>query len=139
MSSDKAFLGVGWSFPPMFDQKSATVRMVEEEEDIRQSLKIILTTAYGERIMRPDFGSNLHKVNFSALNSSVINDISSYIAQSILEFEPRVTLEDIDIDLDQSYNGVLKIKLDYTIRKINVRTNIVFPYYFKEGTNISKD
>lgn len=137
MSNEDAFLGVGWSFPPSFDKKARTVRMVSEDDDIKQSLRIILTTAYGERVMRPEFGSNISEINFTALTSNVLNDLRSYIEQAVLEFEPRVTLNKIELDQGEIYEGILRIKLDYIIRKINVRTNIVFPFYFKEGTNIT--
>jgi uncharacterized protein len=137
MSNEDAFLGVGWSFPPSFDKKARAVRMVSEDDDIKQSLRIILTTAYGERVMRPEFGSNISEINFTALTSNVLNDLRSYIEQAVLEFEPRVTLNKIELDQSEIYEGILRIKLDYIIRKINVRTNIVFPFYFKEGTNIT--
>ncbi len=137
MSNGKTFLGIGWSFPPSFDNRSGTNKMVSDAEDIAQSLRLILLTAYGERIMRPEFGSNLFNTIFGSINSLTINKISRYINQSVLEFEPRVTLNNVEIDQDVVHDGKLNIKLDYTIRTINVRTNIVFPFYFKEGTNIS--
>ncbi len=137
MSNGKTFLGTGWAFPPSFDNRSGINKMVSDAEDIAQSLRLILLTAYGERIMRPEFGSNLFNTIFGSINSLTINKISRYINQSVLEFEPRVTLNNVEIDQDEVNDGKLNIKLDYTIRTINVRTNIVFPFYFKEGTNIS--
>ncbi len=132
----KSFLGTGWSFPPSFDPNQASVRMVSEEEDIVQSLKIILFTSYGERIMRPEFGSNLSGSVFQAIDSVVINTIADNVRQAIVQFEPRVTLNKVEISTDEIVEGRLNINLDYTIRLINTRTNIVFPFYFKEGTNI---
>ena len=137
MDKNETFLGTGWSFPPTFDKNTKSVNMVGEDEDIVQSLVIILSTAYGERVMRPEFGSNLSLINFRSMDGNTINELRSYVEQSVLQFEPRVTLHSVDVNQDEIYDGVLKIKLDYTIRKINVRTNIVFPYYFKEGTNIT--
>jgi phage baseplate assembly protein W len=137
MGDSESFLGKGWSFPPTFDKHAKTVRMVGEEEDIAQALKIILLTPFGERVMRPDFGSNLSLINFRAMDGNTINELRTYVEQSVLYLEPRGTLHEVDVDLDEIYDGVLKIKLDYTVRKINIRTNIVFPYYFKEGTNIT--
>lgn len=137
MDKNETFLGTGWSFPPTFDKNTKSVNMVGEDEDIAQSLVIILSTAYGERVMRPEFGSNLSLINFRSMDGNTINELRSYVEQSVLQFEPRVTLHSVDVNQDEIYDGVLKIKLDYTIRKINVRTNIVFPYYFKEGTNIT--
>jgi phage baseplate assembly protein W len=137
MDNEKSFLGRGWSFPPSFNIKTGTNEMVSDEKDIEQSLKIILFTSYGERTMRPDFGSNLSDSVFDSVDSVTINTIEDNITQAVVEFEPRITLHNVVINSDEIYDGRLDIKLDYTIRTINVRTNIVFPYYFKEGTNIS--
>jgi phage baseplate assembly protein W len=137
MDDNETFLGTGWSFPPTFDKHSKSVKMVGEEEDIVQSLRLILLTSYGERVMRPDFGSNLALINFRSMDGNTVNELRTYVEQSVLRFEPRVTLHNVEVNQDEIYDGVLRIKLDYTIRKINVRTNIVFPYYFKEGTNVT--
>ena len=137
MDNDKSFLGRGWSFPPTFDNKKGSNIMVADEKDIEQSLKLILFTSYGERVMRPEFGSNLSDSLFDSIDSVTINTITDNITQAIIEFEPRITLHDVHINSDDIYNGRLNIKLDYTIRTINIRTNIVFPFYFKEGTNIA--
>lgn len=137
MDDNETFLGTGWSFPPTFDKHSKTVKMVGEEEDIVQSLRLILSTSYGERVMRPDFGSNLALINFRSMDGNTVNELRTYVEQSVLRFEPRVTLHNVEVNQDEIYDGILRIKLDYTIRKINVRTNIVFPYYFKEGTNVT--
>jgi uncharacterized protein len=137
MDENETFLGKGWSFPPSFNKHLKSVQMVGEDQDIAQSLRIILTTSYGERIMRPDFGSNLSLINFKSIDSRTINQLRAYVEQSVLRFEPRVTLHGVEVNQDDFYDGVLRIKLDYTIRKVNVRTNIVFPYYFKEGTNVT--
>lgn len=137
MVNDKSFLGTGWAFPPTFDNQRGVNVMVSDEKDIEQSLKIILFTSYGERIMRPEFGSNLSDSVFDTVDSLTINTLTDNITQAIVEFEPRITLHNVDVSTENIYDGELKIKLDYTIRTINVRTNIVFPFYFKEGTNIS--
>jgi len=71
------------------------------------------------------------------MGGNTVNELRTYVEHSVLHFEPRVTLHQVDVNQDGIYDGVLKIKLDYTIRKINIRTNIVFPYYFKEGTNVT--
>ena len=136
MNDDNSFLGVGWSFPPSFDRERGTVAMVSDEMDIRQSLEIILFTSVGERVMRPTFGSTLQESFFDAMDSVSIDIMKDAIDQAILNFEPRVTLNEVAIEPSGINDGVLKINLDYTIRAINARTNIVFPFYFKEGTNI---
>jgi len=137
MEERKSFLGTGWSFPPSFDNQLGINAMVSDAEDIAQSLKLILLTSYGERTMRPEFGSNLSDSIFDAIDSVTINVLTDNITHAIVEFEPRVTLHKVKIDSEDIYDGRLNIALDYTIRSINIRTNIVFPYYFKEGTNIT--
>lgn len=137
MGEEKSFLGRGWAFPPTFDLERGTNEMVSDEKDIEQSLKLILFTSYGERTMRPAFGSNLSDSVFDTIDSVTLNTLTDNISQAIVEFEPRITLNNVDISTESIYDGRLNINLEYTIRRINVRTNIVFPFYFKEGTNIA--
>ena len=136
MDKKKSFLGTGWAFPPTFDQDRAMPEMVSDIDDIKQSLRIILLTSYGERIMRPEFGSNLQESVFSSMDSVAVNTLTDNIESAVLEFEPRVTLNSVEISTEEIHNGRLDIKLNFTVRAINVRSNIVFPYYFKEGTNV---
>jgi phage baseplate assembly protein W len=133
---DTTFLGRGWSFPPRFDFENHTPVMVKEEKDVEESLRIIISTAQGERIMNPKFGSDLSGFIFDSIDSILINRITDSIQTAILNFEPRITLNKIWIDSSHSYDGLLQVHLEYTIRKINVRSNIVYPFYFKEGTNV---
>ena len=133
----KSFLGTGWKFPPSFDIERKEVAMVSDEQDIEESLVIILNTSVGERIMRPDFGSKLNESVFDVINGITMEVLKDSIQSAILNFEPRVTLNDVLFNLEKEHEGVLEIELVYTIRSINIRTNIVFPFYFKEGTNVT--
>jgi phage baseplate assembly protein W len=135
--SDVPFLGTGWSFPPTFDKGGATVEVLSDEGDIRSSLEILLSTSTGERIMQPKYGCDLKRFLFEPLNTSMKTLIKDLVKKSILYFEPRVKLEDISLVTDDN-NGVLVITVEYTIISTNTRNNLVFPYYIKEGTNISK-
>lgn len=133
---DNTFLGRGWSFPPRFDLVRRTVVMVEEDEDIAESLRLILSTTQGERIMDPKFGSTLSAFVFDSIDSLFINRIKDSIRTAVLHHEPRITLDNIAVNTTQAAKGVVYITLFYTIRKINVRSNMVYPFYFKEGTNL---
>ena len=136
MEEIKSFLGTGWSFPPKFDQHKGAVEMVSDEKDIRQSIEIILFTIFGERIMRPEFGSSLQEYVFEAMDSVTINRMKDVITYAVLDYEPRVKLKNVFIGIDEYADGQLNIELDIMIVSINVRTNIVYPFYFKEGTNV---
>lgn len=135
---DKAFLGIGWSFPPEFHKhaNSIGVKMVAEEEDIGESLKILLSTVPGERIMQPTYGCGLHAMVFETINESTITELKDIIERAVLFFEPRITLESVDIDTEESLEGRLKIQLNYTVRKTNTRSNIVYPFYYLEGSQV---
>ena len=132
---DKAFLGIGWSFPPEFYKHPVTpgVKMIVEEDDIRESLSILLTTTPGERVMQPAYGCGLNALVFDVITESLITEIKDVIERSVLFFETRITLQSVDVNTDDSINGQLKIQLNYTVRKTNTRSNIVYPFYYLEG------
>ncbi|MTI22459.1 hypothetical protein E1176_15610 [Fulvivirga sp. RKSG066] len=136
MKHKKTFLGIGWKFPPTFDKKTGSVVLVSEEEDIRESLLILLTTKPGERIMLPDYGCDLTFSVFESIDSTLINEIKRKIEFSVLYYEPRIILDAINIEPGTENDGLLIIELVYTIRKTNKRSNMVYPYYIIEGTDV---
>jgi len=133
----RSFLGTGWSFPPSFNKHTKSVDMVSDEIDISQSLKIILFTDLGSRIMRPDFGSDVKNFTFESINKGSIARLSDVVEGAINRHEPRIDLEKVDIDHSNALDGKLLIQLTYMIKSVNVRTNAVFPFYIKEGTHIT--
>ncbi|MDG2420498.1 MAG: GPW/gp25 family protein [Gammaproteobacteria bacterium] len=135
----KAFLGRGWSFPPQFERSDEVLQlqMVSLEEDIRESLAILLATLPGERVMQPSFGCGLNALVFDNVSQSSITKITDLVERAILFFETRITLENLEVLVDDESKGLIQIHLDYTIRTINTRSNFVYPFYFQEGTDIS--
>ncbi len=133
---DKAFMGQGWGFPPAFNSKSKEVELVSEEEDIQQSLAILLSTRPGERIMRPKYGCNLDIILFEPLSTTLITRVSDQIKTSILFYEPRIDLKKVEINTENSNEGVIFIKITYTVRSTNSRFNFVYPFYLEEGSNL---
>lgn len=138
MSTDKSFLGTGWAFPPRFGDSadSGRTQMVEAEADIRESLGIILSTVPGERIMQPTFGCGIKAYVFEEISESVMTEMRDAIDRAILFFEPRVTVERIEIDTSNAMEGRVDVLIDYTVRGTNTRSNMVYPFYFLEGTNV---
>ena len=133
---DKAFLGTGWSFPPEFNRQARQVKMVSQEEVIRQSLWVLLSTTPGERIMQPAYGCGLKAMVFENITESTATEIRDIIERAILFFEPRITLNRVDLDTSEIYHGMLNISLEYTIRSTNSRSNMVYPFYLQEGRQI---
>lgn len=139
MAEIKSFLGTGWGFPPTFDKKSKAVVMVSDEEDIRQSLYILMSTMLGERVTNPSYGSNIYSYIFDPVDGTFEFMLRREIERSVLYFEPRITLNEVEFDKTQAIDGIILITLHYTVRKINVRSNIVYPFYKLEGTLIDDD
>jgi len=136
MKHKKTFLGIGWKFPPEFDRQSKSVTLVSEEQDIKESLFILMSTRPGERVLQPEYGCDLSVLNFESINEGLINRASEIIHDAVLHFEPRITLDDVSVSTKNMYDGVLEISLEYSIRKTNKRNNIVYPYYLLEGTDV---
>ena len=135
-SIDRAFLGTGWSFPPEFNKRVSGVMMVSEDDDIRESLTILLLTAPGERTMYPAYGCGLKALIFDTISESTITEITDVIERAVLFFEPRITLDRVEVDTETMYEGLITIQLTYTIRATNSRSNMVYPFYFREATNV---
>jgi phage baseplate assembly protein W len=135
MNELESFLGTGWSFPPSFN-KAGGVEMVSNDIDIKQALQILLSTSLGERIMLPKYGCDLNDYLFSSISDSNIYLIREQITSAIINYEPRVTVNNVDIDQSQYLDGILSILVDYSVITTNTRFNLVFPYYKLEGTDI---
>lgn len=135
---NKPYLGRGWEFPPHFiiSNYHKGVMMVEEEEDVHQSLQILLSTIPNERIFRPEYGCNTKAWVFSKINETQKTLITDDIEQAILTGEPRILIEKIEFNETNASEGYLEINLFYIVKETNSRRNMVYPFYFEEGTDI---
>ncbi|MEN2280584.1 GPW/gp25 family protein [Algoriphagus sp. SE2] len=133
---NKSFLGSGWSFPPQFDNDGAKTKMLRDEKDIQSSLEILLSTKRGERVMRSDYGCDLHELVFEPLTTTFKTYITDLIKTSILYHEPRIEVEKIDLDDTGELEGRILITISYKVRTTNSRFNFVFPFYKTEGSEL---
>ncbi|WP_305989070.1 GPW/gp25 family protein [Roseibium sp. MMSF_3544] len=125
MAVEDRFIGTGWSFPPTFE--NGAVQMTDGVQNIRESLRIILTTTLGERVMRPDFGCRIKEEIFGPMNSTRLTMIETVIRRAILLHEPRVEAKRVAVEARQA-EGILEISLDYEIRGAKSRFSLVLPY-----------
>lgn len=132
-SEGKEFLGRGWSAPIALDPRTGLVESVAYEQDIRQSILIILMTAPGERVMRPNFGCGIHDLVFTSLDSTTLQLIRSSVEEAMRRCEARIELLDVTVDEEATADGMLLVELEYRVRRTNQLGNLVFPFYFKEG------
>lgn len=131
--NSKAYLGTGWGFPPTFNKGTRSVKLVSEEEDICESLHILLSTSLGERVMQPNYGCNLTELIFEPLSPTVTSNIKELIRTAIIYNEPRIRVNRLDINFNQEIEGLVNIVVDYTIISTNSRFNFVYPFYSQEG------
>lgn len=135
--NSKAFLGRGWKFPVNFKKSHKGAVLSQYEQDIRESLNILLSTSRGERVMRPDYGTNVRDLLFEPLDVSTGTLVGEEIKKAILLHEPRVFVDSVVV-VQEELNGYLEVKVDYTIIATNTRSNLVYPFYLNEGTNIKQ-
>ncbi len=131
---NSSFLGTGWAFPPSFSRATGEVELISDEADIRQSMEIILATQPGERLMQPNFGCELSQFLFEEIQQGVMTSIRGIVSDALLYHEPRIKVNEIEVDASESEVGLLLITIDYIIRQTNTRSNIVYPFYLKEAS-----
>lgn len=131
MADNNLFLGRGWSFPPTFDQVSREVEMLDGPDDIDSSLRILLSTGLGERVMQPKYGCNVDDMIFQTLDTTLETEMKNRIEVGILFFEPRIDIVKLALTQDE-LGGLVVLSLDYVVRATNTRGNLVFPFYLSE-------
>lgn len=133
MDEHKNFLGRGWAMPVDIDPYTGLVATAEYEEDIRQSIRIILETAPGERVMRQNFGCGIHDLVFEAVDTTTLQRIRSEVEEALRRYEARIDVLGITIDEDATSEGKLLVEVEYRVRRTNQVGNLVFPFYYREG------
>lgn len=134
--NQKSFLGSGWSFPPRFSENIQGVEMSHNEDDIAESIFILLSTLPGERLMNPEYGCDLHSQVFQNINNTTKTVIEDLIATAILYFEPRVRLIAVKVDDTGQLGGKVNVNITYEVKGVNSRRNMVYPFYLAEGTDL---
>ena len=134
MSDTPFFLGRGWAFPPSFGDGEA--RMIEDEADIHDSLVILFGTRPGERALQPGYGLDLTPLLFEPLSTTLTTLLKDRITTNLLVFEPRIKVLDLVIDDAQAAEGLLLIRLAYSVRSTNSRFNLVYPYYLGDANEV---
>lgn len=132
MSAQDDFLGRGWAFPVGLAVDDE-IAMVADAEDIRQSIRIILETDPGERVMRPDFGAGLRRLLFEPITTNTLALVQQRVEDALTTWEPRIDVIDVAVSADEAPSGVLLITIQYSIRTTNTFYNLVYPFYLQEA------
>lgn len=124
------FLGRGWSWPVELDK--GMIPLSSYEDCVSRSILVILTTARGERAMRPDFGCGINDLVFAVNNATTAGLVAAEVRQSLLRWEPRIEVLDIAVGPGDGPNE-LRVVLTYRVRATNNTFNIVYPFYLDGG------
>jgi phage baseplate assembly protein W len=124
----ESFLGGGWHFPLLPDPTGG-LRYAVGDESIRDCLVVLVQTAVGERVMRPDFGTSAPQLVFAPGSVVNLRALESSISGAIGAFEPRVELDSVVAEPTPGAENRIVVSITYRIRRTNTKTNLVFPFY----------
>jgi phage baseplate assembly protein W len=127
---DIDFLGVGWSLPIQLD-KTQQIQTAKYEAAVRQSIWAILSTARGERLMRPEFGCRIHDHIFAPNTAGTVGQIISDVRAALIEWEPRIDILDIELLPQFTHPNLLQISINYQVRTTTNEFNLVYPFYLQ--------
>jgi phage baseplate assembly protein W len=128
----RSFLGTGWGFPVEVGRDGKIAR-AEYEDSVRQSIWIILGTAKGERVMRPDFGCGIYDLVFEVNSPTTAARVSHAVRDALLFFEPRIDVIEVDVRPGEDGTTML-ISIDYQVRATDNVFNLVYPFYLERSS-----
>jgi len=130
-SRPPSFLGHGWAFP-VEAAGPEDVAMTEGAEDVRQAILIILRTAKGERVMRPDFGCGLQRLVFQPISTALKTLARKEVEEALIAWEPRIDVKSVTVTEDPRARATLLIDIRYLVRTTNTFYNLVYPFFLAE-------
>lgn len=133
METQKQFLGQGWAWPVQLDPTTALVATATAEDDVQQSILIILGTSPGERVMRPDFGCGIQEMVFAVIDNASLTRIANLVREALVRYEARIEVQEVTVDPYRAADGRLDISIYWRMRATNQVGNLVYPFYFREG------
>lgn len=132
LENQRAFLGNGLRFPVEVDAVTGRFRESSCEENIKESIFLIVMTRKGERLMRPDFGCDIHQYMFDTIDYTVLARMRQAVKDSLVRWEPRIADIEVQIQDRVLEENALEIAITYRVRTTNSPFNLVFPYYLEE-------
>lgn len=129
-NSDREYLGKGWRFPVAINLTGG-VSSSAYEENVRESIFIILGTAPGERIKRPEFGCEIHELMFAPNNSVTAALARHYVEEALIKWEPRIEVLEVFTHSSPDEPNRLNVRIHYLILDTNDQRNVVYPFYLR--------
>ena len=130
--TSKDFLGIGWRFAVGVNERRG-IALSSYEKNIEECIWIILGTAKGERVMRPDFGCDIHELIFAPNNAATHGMIITAVTEALVRWEPRIMNVNVDVATEPGNPAQLLINVQYEIRATNNVFNVVYPFYLQKS------
>ena len=131
----KSYLGNGLSFPLRVDARGQ-IALVSGNEDIEQSIRIILSTKPGERVMRPTFGCRAQELLFESRSAATVSLLQEYVYQALRIWEPRIEVRQVQVINDDDQPGTLLAEIEYEIKAVHDTRSIVYPFYIADEAEL---
>lgn len=128
------FCGKGLKFPVSVNNVTGRFEMSFGEEDIKESIYIILMTQKGERLLMPNFGSKINSYVFEVMDETNLTLMANNIKNAIQTYEKRIGNVNVNVEMDKLNKGKLVFDINYIVNKTNEVGNMVFPFYLQEGS-----
>lgn len=114
---------------PMTVDHTGSIALTSGEPDLDRSIHLVLMTAPGERLMRPEFGCKIWDLLFEPINPNLLGRIAEAVRKALLRWEPRITVTNVKSIPDPDDNGLVRVEIQYVVRTTNDRRNLVYPFY----------
>jgi phage baseplate assembly protein W len=125
-------VGRGWAFPPRIGRHGG-LALTSEQTEIDQAIQIILSTAPGERVMRPGFGCRLYELVFAPNNSQTAAQARRHVEQALAMWEPRIQVMRVGVQPDPQDTSRLLIAVEYRVKATHDQRSLVYPFYLIPG------
>ena len=130
--TDSDFRGSGWRFP-ILPQAGGGLGYVGLDDNVAQSVELLLRTAAGERLMRPEFGTTVPSMVFEADSEQHLFQLEQALLDALRRWEPRVEVDSVQAVPEPAQDGVVKVTVVYRVLRTNTVRNLVFPFYVLNG------
>lgn len=125
---DASFIGRGFYWPMQVDH-TGSIRLTDGAADLDRSMAVVLATAPGERVMRPQFGCRIWDLLFEPVTPNLLGLMAQAVRDALAQWEPRVTIESVDPVPDKNDAALIVIDVTYRVKATNDRRNLVYPFY----------
>jgi phage baseplate assembly protein W len=125
---DREYIGQGLAFPLQVNPQGG-IALASGERDVEQAIRIILSTAPGERVMRPEFGCRIHELVFAPQDAATESLVVYYVEEALAQWEPRIDVQEVDVSADPGRDGALLVEIKYRVKDTHDERSIVYPFF----------